>query len=98
MKYRCIKKCYFQERLFEEGDILNWREEGDPPHHFEVGEAVAPPIVQAEPGEASDTDTGKPNDLEALRKECDSLKIPYDRRWNRTKLEHTLTLAKRDKV
>lgn len=86
MKYRCIRKCYFQSRLFEEGSILTWTGEGKPPRHFVPLEDVVPePKEEPEP------------DIKTLWAECDELKIPYDRRWGVKKLENEMLLAKRNR-
>lgn len=85
-KYVCVRKCFYDNRLFEEGEIVRFSIE--PPNHFQLIEETK----EAEP-ELSQ----KELEIEALRKEMTELKIPFDMRWNKVNLEHALIIGKKER-
>lgn len=91
-KYVCIRKCYFQTRLWEEGDILHWTEEIPPVRHFQLTEGE-PVVIKVE----VKPETNDEDDIEKVRAELDEAKVPYDRRWGITKLRHELIIAKKNR-
>lgn len=98
MKYLCIRKCFFQIRLWEEGDILNWNEKTKPPRHFQPMEEK-PVVVEVEIEESqikTDEDIAK-TEIESLRTELDAIGKPYDRRWAVARLEEALIIGKKER-
>lgn len=94
-KYVCIRKCFFQVRLYEEGDVLNWDGDKNPPHHFKKinGDIAITEVKKVE--EVSED--GDEDVIEKLRAEHEAIGSSFDRRWGKTKLEHALIIFKKDK-
>ena len=93
-KYVCVTKCFYQDRLYEVGEKLTL-DSGNPPRHFEkVTDAI--PIVSKKAEPEQEPETEDEVTIEKLRAECEKLGIACDRRWGKTKLEHTLIIRKRD--
>ena len=91
-EFTCIRKCFW-ESLIEEGDIIKVEKDSDIP--FSVR-----PFFDCKNKVDSSKEEIKENEvdkIDVLREEFESLGIPYDRRWGKTKLENSLQLAKRDK-
>jgi hypothetical protein len=101
-KYICTRKCFFQERLYEEGEILNWAGDKEPPHHFKRvnGDISIAKVKKEETVEEAIEDAIEDADKdvsESLRTELDAIGSAYDRRWGKTKLEHALILARKER-
>lgn len=59
MKFKCIKKCWFGERLWVEGEILEHEDEGAVPQHFEkAASAGGKPVKTVAPKAAAKTEKG----------------------------------------
>ena len=87
--YICVTKCYYQNRLWEEGEEMPWGDEtSSPPRHFALKDGVE--------AEKASTLEMKEKEIEELRKVLDEKGLTYDLRWGKSKLEALLSLAKRD--
>ena len=92
MRYVCTRKCYFQDRLFEEGTQIDFKEDVKVPTHFQQVDEQAV-VKQAEVKKEEEVEEEK--SVERLRAELYKLGKAYDRRWGRTKLEMEITQAKK---
>ena len=89
MQYICAKKCYFQDRLFSEGERVDFGEDVKVPKHFK---SVGGNVVVEKPKTQEVVD--EENTINRLRAELEKVGKAYDRRWGITKLETELQLAK----
>ena len=92
MQYICTKKCYFQDRLFSEGERVDIGEDVKVPKHFK---SVGANVVVEKPKTQEVID--EEHTVDRLRAELEKLGKTYDRRWGITKLESELQLAKSGK-
>lgn len=87
-KYVCVRKCFYNNRLFEEGEIFVTKDKV--PRHFNLVEADK----EEAKSETADETPSAEDGLEKLRMELEGYKKPFDRRWGITRLQHEIQLAK----
>lgn len=90
MKFVCIRKCFFKDRLFNEGETIHFDEKVSVPRHFQAIEEQ--PVKEVEKEELK----GDEPTIENLQTELDSMGKAYDRRWGKAKLQAEIQIAKRD--
>ena len=98
MKYRCIRKCYYGEKLWLEGDIFESKTDENIPRHFEKIETDKEDVKEDTKAITKEEETKvltEEEEIERLRAECDRLGKPYDGRWGKFKLEQVIVLAKK---
>ena len=88
----CVKKCFWVS-LREQDQIISVNDESDIPPSvrpfFDFKDKV-------EEEKASEEDV-KVKRIAEIKAELEAMKVSYDSRWGIAKLEHALTMAKRDK-
>ena len=90
MQYVCAKKCFYTNRLFAEGEKIDFKEGAYVPRHFslieeqDVKTSIKPEVLIEEE-----------KTIETLRTTLDGMGKAYDRRWGIAKLEHEIQQAKK---
>jgi len=90
MEYRCIRKCYHKERLFDVGDIMDAVPGEKVPHHFEAVEGTTKSVGTSHDAEDKDAI------LEALKAEADVLGIEAKGNWGINAYTKAIEKAKAD--
>lgn len=81
-EFVCIRKCFYKDILYDEGDPYIAKDDEKVPHHFE-------PKVKVEEKHKLEQEEDQ-NTTTALREKLDAIGKPYDRRWGIRSLEKAL--------
>ena len=92
MQYVCTRKCFFQDRLFQEGEKVDFAEDVKVPIHFAVTDEK---VVAQKEEVKKEADVEEKRLVEQLRSEFDKIGKAYDGRWGSEKLELMLRQAKK---
>ena len=94
MKFVCIKKCFHNNVLYDEGQVVNAKELNSP--HFkpyEEEQVVVHQIVE-EKNNIDEEEVEEMLTIEEMQEELERNGKAFDRRWGRERLEAELRLVK----
>lgn len=79
--YICVRKCFYDNVLYQEGQTATFGHNEKIPRHFK--------LAQKQPEQVIETDVEKleKQKIDELRKILESNKRTYDRRWGSEKLQ-----------